>query len=156
PTRTRAAFAALASLALATEYFAGLYLAALCLSPILIAIFRPAYRRELIASLPRRVPRDLLTLLPPAAVAVTLDLVIAQAWIRSLNHLPESYFRPDVEPARAFLVRNLWNIFTLFSPLALWSPRRAGALVITFAAVAFLVAATRNRRREPGAERAVP
>jgi hypothetical protein len=156
PLRTRAAFALLASLALATEYFAGLYLAALCLSPLLIAPFRPAYRRGLLTALSRRLPKDVLTLLPPLAVAAALYLSIARFWIRSLNHLPEFYFQAGVEPARAFLIRNLWNLFNLFSPLELWSPRRAAALVTAFALAAFAVAVTQNRVREPGAERAVP
>ena len=156
PLRPRAAFAVVACLAVATEYFAGLYLAALCASPLLIALFRPEYRRALVAALPRRLPKDVLTLLPPLAVAAALYLSIARFWIRSLNHLPEFYFRADVEPAKAFLIRNLWNLFNLFSPLELWSPRRAAVLLIAFTAAAFLAAVTESRRREPGAERAVP
>jgi hypothetical protein len=154
--RARAAFAVLASLAVLSEYFAGLYVIACALAPFLIAAFRPASRRPLLRALPRRILPDIATLGPPAVVGVFLYELIAKPWVTKLNHLPEFYFTASSETAAAFLTRNLWNIFNLFSPVVLWSPRRAAALVLGFVAVAFLAAVT-ERRREPGGEdRAMP
>ena len=99
------------SAGVATEYFAGLYLVACALAPIVVAIFRPAYRDAL-----RRVARgrflaDVATLAPPAAVGALFYQTIARPWVASLNHLPEFYFRPGLESPAGFLVRNLWNLF---------------------------------------------
>jgi hypothetical protein len=154
--KPRAAFAILASLALLTEYFAGLYLVAAVLAPLLVAVFRPLYRRGLLQSLRRRFLPDFATLLPPLAVAVALYELIAKPWLHRLNHLPEFYFVPGTESAAAFLTRNLWNLFNLFSPAILWSPRRAAALVLGFAVIAFLVAVTQRRRDADGEARAMP
>ncbi len=154
--KPRAAFAVLASLALLTEYFAGLYLVAAVLAPLLVAGFRPLYRRGLLQALRRRFLPDFATLLLPLAVGIALYEIIAKPWVRRLNHLPEFYFVPGSETAAAFLTRNLWNLFNLFSPAILWSPRRAAALVLGFAVIAFLVAVTQRRRDADGEARAMP
>ncbi len=154
--RSRAAFAVLASLAVLSEYFAGLYVVACAFAPILIAAFRPASRGALRRALPRRILPDIATLGPPSVVGVFLYELVAKPWVTKLNHLPEFYFTASSETAAAFLTRNLWNIFNLFSPVVLWSPRRAAALVLGFVAVVFFAAVT-ERRREPGGEdRAMP
>ena len=154
--RRRAAFAALASLAVATEYFAGLYLVAAALAPLLVAAFRPAYRRALRATLTRRILPDAATLAPPAILGTLLYESIAKPWVTRLNHLPEFYLRPGTETPAAFVTRNLWNLFNLFSPALLWSPRRAAALVLLFAAVVFLAAIVSGGREADDAERALP
>jgi hypothetical protein len=149
--RRRAAFAVLASLAVATEYFAGLYLVAAALAPLLVAAFRPAYRRALRATLTRRILPDAATLAPPAILGTLLYESIAKPWVTRLNHLPEFYLRPGMETPVGFLTRNLWNLFNLFSPALLWSPRRAAALVLLFAAVAFVAAIVSEARDAEGA-----
>lgn len=154
--RPRAAFAAIASLAVFTEYFAGLYLMACALAPILVAAFRPAYRRALLRALPRRILPDVATLAPPAIVGGLLYALIARPWVTKLNHLPEFYFTPGTETPIAFVTRNLWNLFNLFSPAILWSPRRAAALVLGFAALLFLAAVTQRRRETGDEDRAIP
>jgi hypothetical protein len=155
PRRSRVAFSLLVCLALSTEYFAGLYLAAAVLAPILVAVLRPAYGRPFLRSLPKRVAADVLTLLPPAVASVLLYELVAKPWIRPLNHLPEFYFVPGAESAAAFLTRNLWNVFNLFSPVLLWSPRRAAAIVVGFAA-GVLFAMTTEKPRDAQADRAMP
>ncbi len=154
--RPRAAFAALASLAVFTEYFAGLYVVACAAAPLLVAIFRPAYRQALWRALPRRLLPDAATLAPPALLGIALYEVIAKPWVTRLNHLPEFYFTPGAETAAAFVTRNLWNLFNLFSPAVLWSPRRAAVLVLGFSAAAFLMAVTQRRRGEGDEDRAMP
>ena len=117
--------------------------------------FVRAYGRRLLRSLPKRAAADILTLLPPAIVSVLLYELVAKPWIRPLNHLPEFYFVPGTETAAAFLTRNLWNVFNLFSPVLLWSPRRAAVLVLSFAA-GVLLAMTTEKPRNARAERAMP
>ena len=154
--RRRASFAVLASLAVATEYFAGLYLVAGALAPLLVAAFRPAYRHAIQRALSRRILADAATLAPPALVGVALYQSIAKPWVTRLNHLPDFDSRPGMESPGGFVVRNLWNLFNFFSPALLWSPRRAAALVLLFATAAFLAAVTQRRREVGGADRALP
>ena len=155
PRRSRVAFSTLVCLALATEYFAGLYLAAAVLAPFLVACLRPAYGRRLLRSLPKRAVADLLTLAPPAVVSAGLYVWVARPWIRPLNHLPEFYFVPGAETAARFLTRNLWSLFNLFSPFELWSPRRAAALVLAFVGATLLATAT-EKPRDGRADRVMP
>ena len=144
-TRSRAAFAISASLAIAFHYFAGIFLAAAVLAPIAVAALDTAYRRALLASLPRRWRADAATLALPAALGLALYELQAKVWVRALNSLPGFYFEHGKETAAGFLARNLRETFNLFSPLALPRARFAiPALAIFVAAV--LWPAARERR----------
>lgn len=147
-TRSRAAFAVCASLALAFHYFAGLFLAAAVMAPLAVAAFDAAYRRALFASLPRRWRADAATLALPAALGLALYELQARVWVRALNSLPGFYFEPGKETAGGFLARGLRETLNLFSPLALPRARLAiPALAIFVAAVLWPVA---RERRGPG------
>jgi hypothetical protein len=154
--RSRLAFSALACLAVLSEYFAGLYLLACVVAPLLVSVLRPAYGKALLRSVPRRAAADLATLAPPAIVSALVYQFIAKAWIRPLNHLPEFYFVPGSETAAAFLTRNLWTLFNVFSPAVLWSPRRAAALVLGFVASTLVAVVTERRGHAAWDERPMP
>ena len=154
--RARVAFAVLVSLALLTEYYTAFYLMACVAAPVLLAVFRPADRDAFTCSLPRRLPADVATLLPPAIVGTSIYLLLARPWVQKFDTLPEFYFQPGRERAGAFLIRNLRNLFNIFSPFTVRSPGWAAALALGFAAVVFLVAIRDSASEAAGGLRAVP
>lgn len=154
--RPRAAFAGLTSLGLLTEYYTGIYLIACVAAPVLVAVFRPDYRRALLRGLPRRLSADALTLLVPGLVGALLYAWIAKSWIHSLNSMPEFYFQPGRETSVAFLTRTLASLFNIFSPVAVQSAGVAVALVLGFAAVVFLAAARERSDAAAVADRGMP
>lgn len=152
----RIAFVVLVSLGLLTEYYTALYLMACVAAPVLVAVFRPGYRDALIRGLRRRLPADVATLLPPVLVGTLIYLLLARPWVQRFDTLPEFYFQPGRETVGGFLIRNLWNLFNIFSPFTLWSPRRAAALVLGFAVLVFLAAVRDHTGEVAGADRAMP
>jgi hypothetical protein len=152
----RAAFSLLACCALLTEYFAGLYLVACVLAPLVVAVLRPAWGRRLLRSIPKRWMADVATLLPPAIVGGLLYELIAKPWIRQLNHLPEFYWVPARETAAAFLLRTLGSLFRLFSPVAIASSAWAAALLLVLTALALAAMASEPAREDAAAERSMP
>ncbi|HVQ54696.1 MAG TPA: phospholipid carrier-dependent glycosyltransferase [Thermoanaerobaculia bacterium] len=154
--RSRAAFSILACCALLAEYFAGLYLIACVLAPLLVGILRPSSGRRLLRSIPKRWLADVLTLLPPMAVGALLYELIAKPWIRQLNHLPEFYYVPGRETAAAFLTRTLASLFDLFSPVPLSSPAWAAALVLGLSVTALVAMFTEPARDSEVEERTQP
>ena len=159
PLSSRAGFAAFASLALLTEYLAGLFLIAVALAPILAAVLRPGYRRRLFAALPRRVAADVLTLAAPALVGAALYRFLARPWISMLSGaasgLPHFYLRPGAESPVAFLARTLAATSNLYSPAAL-APFAAAAALVLFLALAILAPATERPANGGGDERLFP
>jgi len=154
--RSRAAFSILACCALLTEYFAGLYLIACVLAPLLVEVLRPSSGRRLLRSIPRRWMADVLTLLPPMAVGALLYELIAKPWIRQLNHLPEFYYVPGRETAAAFLLRTLGSLFRLFSPVAITQSAWAAALLLVLTVLTLAAMASEPTRDDAAAERSVP
>ena len=154
--RSRAAFAGCASIALAFHYFAGLFLAAAEIAPLGVAAFDGSYRRDLLASLPRRWRADAGTLAVPAAVALALYELQAKAWVKALNSLPGLYFEPGRETAAQFLTRNLRETFNLFSPLGLPQARWAIPALVLFLAAVLAPVVSERRRGEGGPARLFP
>ncbi|MGE5278549.1 MAG: hypothetical protein ACM3SU_16280 [Acidobacteriota bacterium] len=158
PVRSRIGFAAFASLALLTEYLAGLFLVACALAPLAGAALRRGYRREWKSALPRRLAADVLTLLPPLLVGGGLYALFARVWVRRLagpaSGLTTLYFRPAAESAVGFLARTLGSTWNLVSPLPLEN-FGAGALAVFLLLVVALPAAREGERR-PSAARLLP
>ena len=154
PGRSRLAFATLSTLALLSHYVAGLFLVACIAAPLLIALIWPEYRREFRRALPDRLGADVATMLLPAAVGLTLYLALARPWVRSLNHLPEFYFRPGTETAWSYLTRNLGNTFNLFSPIRVAVPGASAALFAVFTIGALILSASWGDPAKPAARMA--
>ena len=142
PARSRVAFAVFAALAVATEYLAGIFVAACALVPFLAAIFRASYRRQLATALPRRIAADVLTLLPPIAAGGALYLSVARRFATSLSGLPLFYYRPGLETPLEFVRRGLGATVHLFSPLI--DVHRAAVPVLFLAAVVAIAATDRG------------
>ncbi len=159
PRGRRVGFAVFASLALLTEYLSGLFLIACVLAPFLAAALRPDYRRRLAAALPRRLPADVLTFLPPALVGWALFRFLASGWVRMLSGpasgLPRFYFRPGAESAAAFVARSLAASVNLYAPAALAGTAALAVLAI-FLLLAILAPATERPEERPRDDRLVP
>lgn len=154
--RSRMAFAVLVCLGVLTEAYTAFYLLACVAAPVLVAIFRPAYRTAFVRALRRRLAPDAATLVPPVVVGASIYVLIAKPWVRKFNTLPQFYFRPGQESVADFLTRNLSNLFNMFSPFTLGSPRRAAVLVLGFAVLVFLLAVRDRPREAAEADRAMP
>jgi len=154
--KSRIRFAVLTSLALLSHYSAGLFVGACLLTPLAVAAIRPSYRQAFRRSLPRRRAADVLTFLPPAVVGVSVYAWLAWRWVGSLNTLPEHFFRPHLETAFEFTVRNLHNTVNLLSPVTL--PGRATAILLFILFLAAVMAATHEDKLAPlgGEKRAMP
>ena len=156
PFRSRAGFAILASLALLTHYFAGLYLVACVLAPAVIALVRPSYRRAAASGLSRRWRADLLNLAAPGAVGLALYELQAKAYVQPLGELPGFYFERGRETVASFLVRNLRTLVNWFSPIALPRARIAVPLLVLFTALVVGAAAAERRGGERIGRRLLP
>jgi hypothetical protein len=149
PRASRVVFAASLSLALLSHYVAGLFFLACLVSPFILALVWPDYRRHLSRGWKDRLPADIATVMLPAAVGAILLHYLARPWLHALNHLPAFYFQPGAEPAGAFVARNLANTFNLFSPVRVAAEPAAVALLCVFTvAVCGELATGTERHRE--------
>lgn len=144
----RIAFAVLSTLAVATHYFAGLYLVACVAAPFVAAAVGPAYRRALVRVIPGRWKADALTLLPPAILGFLLYELTAKAWLNTHKGLPAFYFARRSESWISFMVRNLRNTADLLMPVTLAPARLALTALALFLLVALLTVLT-ERRSDP-------
>jgi hypothetical protein len=156
PVRSRVVFAGLSCLAVATHYFAGLFLIACVLAPLAIAAVSPEYRRRLFADASRRRLADLFTFLPPAAVGLALYQLQAKPWVTRLSSLPAFYYHPGEERVVNFAIRNLRETWNLFAPFSFLHARCALPLLGLFLAGVIWGATRRFPNGDASPRRIVP
>jgi hypothetical protein len=124
------------------------YVAAVC-TPLVIALFRPAYRHALISYFRTRwiLPA---TLAAPAAVLGVAYRYRIRLWAHPLNYMPQFYFDPGRGTWPAFVLNGVMREFNLFSPFAVTSQQMALPLAMALLSVAMvmLIVTLRARRVE--------
>ncbi len=152
--RARLGFSVCSCVAIGLHYFAGLFLTACAVAPLLVAALNPEYGKALRRALRRRWPADALTLLPGFGVGLLLYEVQAKRWVMPLSSLPSYYYQPGRETAGSFLVRNLRETFNLFAPVAL--PRARYALPILALFLAGVVLTVFLERGRAATQKSIP
>jgi hypothetical protein len=88
-------------------------------APVWLAVLNADYRGRFLIILRARWLANLLTILPIAAIGLGLYLYQGRTFAAPLAYLAPFYFDPAGQESRmAFLLRNLHNMFNLFSPVS--------------------------------------
>jgi len=122
-----------------TLYATAFFLVAAAITPLVIAAFRPDYRRELFSSI--RATKWILAVsfAAPALVLVAAYRHHMWQWARPLNYIQEFYFNPAADTWSGFLLRGIRQEFNLFAPFAITSERLSLLIAILAAIVGLIV-----------------
>lgn len=140
-------FSASVIVGIVSLYGTALFYVAAALSPLVIALFRPHYRRELISYIRARK-----WIVPATFAAPAMVLAIAYRYhmwrsMHPLNYMPQFYFDPARGTLADFILNGIRQEANLFSPFEITSERMALPLLVALlaAAVVALVVTLRDQ-----------